>query len=78
MLPFQIMILARVTYVASARRLGNLYYFAYIISFVMLVGWTSFSGIFEVCYTPYNSWIFGYPASRFDIDYTDYDTSLGR
>lgn len=60
-IPVQAMILARLPYFTGLRN-RSLYMLAwYLLLLFVLVFWTSQSGLFKQCYTPYQSWIFGVP-----------------
>lgn len=60
-IPIQTMILSRITYL----NLGALKQIYVVAPYVLLTGlflvWILMSPIFEQCYTPYRSWLFGYP-----------------
>lgn len=61
LIPVQVLILARIPYFQwrSNRQLHTV--FPYALLFLMFVVWTSLSGLFDQCYRPYQTWIFGYP-----------------
>lgn len=61
LIPVQVLILTRIPYFQwnSNRQLHII--FPYVLLFSMFVVWTSLSGLFDQCYRPYQTWIFGYP-----------------
>jgi len=64
LIPLQTMIFARIPYLPIRR--SRVFYAAtpYIALALVFIVWTSLSGHFTQCYVPYNSWIFGLPASN--------------
>lgn len=60
LLPMQAMILTRIKYlnIRNAKLITSLPYF--ILLFVFIV-WSSQSWMFQACYVPYQTWIFGFP-----------------
>lgn len=61
LIPIQMMILARIPYFQWRRNRQLHTLFPYALLFSMFVVWTSFSGLFDQCYRPYQTWILGYP-----------------
>ena len=61
LIPLQVLILTRIPYFQwrSSRQLHAV--FPYALLFSVFVVWTSLSGLFDQCYRPYQTWIFGYP-----------------
>lgn len=61
MIPIQAMMFARIPYLdlGSSRKLQSaLPYLGLILAFAV---WSLSSSLFETCYTPYQTWLFGYP-----------------
>lgn len=61
LIPIQVLILARIPYFQWQRNKQVHEFFPYALLFSMFVVWTSLSGLFDQCYRPYQTWIFGYP-----------------
>lgn len=64
--PIQAMILARLPYLPIGRAHPSVIALPYIGLAVVFLTWTSLSSHFQLCYLPYQTWIFGFPsASKF-------------
>lgn len=61
-IPIQAMIFARLPFFAFARYKWQHVALPYLALTVMFVGWTQASSLFEPCYMPYRTWLFGAPA----------------
>lgn len=61
LIPVQALILARIPYFQWRRNRQLHSAFPYALLLSMFVVWTSLSGLFDQCYRPYQTWIFGYP-----------------
>jgi hypothetical protein len=61
LIPVQVLILTRIPYFQwrSSHQLHTVFPYALLLS--MFVVWTSLSSLFDQCYRPYQTWIFGYP-----------------
>ena len=65
LIPIQTMIFARVPYL-PIRATRPLFIAApYLVLMLVLAVWMIQSKYFLLCYTPYQSWLFGFPASRY-------------
>ncbi len=62
LIPIQAMIFARLPFFAFARYKWQHVALPYVALTVMFVGWTQTSSLFEQCYLPYDTWLFGAPA----------------
>lgn len=62
LVPLQAMIFARIPFIHFNSSKWLHVVLPYLGLFVMIVGWTQTSTLFEQCYLPYRSWIFGIPA----------------
>ncbi len=61
LIPVQALILARIPYFHWRGNKQMHILFPYALLFSMFVVWTSLSRLFDYCYRPYQTWIFGYP-----------------
>lgn len=61
-IPFQAMMFARLPYFTFARSKWQHVALPYVALAVMFVGWTQASSLFDGCYMPYRTWLFGAPA----------------
>lgn len=61
LIPVQALILARIPYFQWRINRQLHTFFPYVLLFSMFVVWTSLSNLFDQCYRPYQTWIFGYP-----------------
>lgn len=61
LIPVQAIIFARIPYFQWRGNKQIHVIFPYVLLFLMFFSWTSLSGLFEFCYRPYQTWIFGYP-----------------
>lgn len=61
LIPLQALILARIPYLTWRGNKQIHVFFPYALLFSLFVVWTSLSGLFDYCYRPYQTWIFGYP-----------------
>lgn len=66
-IPLQAMIFARVPFLLYGRR-GRFWTMApYLGLAAVFVVWTMTSQLFQQCYLPYQSWLFGFPAARYSF-----------
>ena len=61
LIPIQAMIFARLPYLPLKTNQALHSAFPYMLLLIVFGVWTLFSGHFQKCYIPYNSWIFGLP-----------------
>lgn len=61
LIPIQAMIFARLPFFAFAQYKWQHVALPYVALTVMFVGWTQTSSLFEGCYLPYDTWLFGAP-----------------
>jgi len=61
LVPIQAMIVARLPYLPLKTNQALHSAFPYMLLLIVFGVWTLFSGHFQKCYIPYNSWIFGLP-----------------
>lgn len=61
LIPIQCMIFARIPYFTWSRQRSLHIVFPYALLFAMFAVWSAFSGLFDQCYRPYQTWLFGYP-----------------
>ncbi|TVQ04521.1 MAG: EpsG family protein [Roseinatronobacter sp.] len=61
LLPAQAIIFARIPYLGFRRTQSFMTVLPYLILGLFFFAWTSLSGHFRLCYTPYRTWIFGIP-----------------
>lgn len=60
-IPIQAMILARLPWLRLGAGRPLIIAAPYLVLMVVLMGWALMSGLFQACYLPYRSWIFGLP-----------------
>lgn len=63
LIPVQTMIFARIPYLPIHGSKALYSAAPYVGLALVFLVWSSFSGLFEKCYVPYNSWLFGIPSS---------------
>ncbi len=61
LIPIQVLILARIPYFQWQHNKRLHVLFPYALLLTMFVVWTTLSSLFDQCYRPYQTWIFGYP-----------------
>lgn len=62
-IPIQTMIFARIPYLPIRKSRALLTALPYLALGLLFAVWTAFSELFAQCYVPYQSWVFGLPAS---------------
>lgn len=69
MLPVQAIILARIPFLRLGANQALWTIAPYVVLSIVLAIWVAFSGLFEVCYLPYQTWLFAYPPTRLGVFY---------
>ncbi len=68
LVPIQLMIYARLPFL-RLRMGGQLWMLApFVVLILLLTVWTALSWHFEVCFMPYQTWLFGFPKGQANID----------
>lgn len=65
LVPLQAIIFARIPYLFDGRSRQFWTMAPYVGLALVLVVWTTTSQLFQTCYVPYQTWIFGYPEARY-------------
>ncbi len=65
--PIQAVILARIPFLPLGRSKSVYMFIAYAALGLTLAVWVSLSSHYQQCYVPYQTWLFGTPASRFGL-----------
>lgn len=65
LVPLQAMIFARIPYLLRGRSAQLWTAAPYIGLAMVLIVWSMTSQLFQTCYVPYQTWLFGYPESRY-------------
>ena len=65
LIPIQTMIFTRLPSLPLGANKRLLVVAPYVALFVVLATWTTFSLLFDRCYVPYQTWLFGFPAARY-------------
>jgi hypothetical protein len=65
LIPIQVMALARLPDLPSFKGRATLIFTPYVALWLVLATWTTLSPIFEKCYLPYQTWLFGFPSARY-------------
>ena len=66
-IPIQALMLARISFLPLGRLKGVYALLGFTVLGVTLAVWISVSNHYQACYTPYQTWIFGMPQSRYGL-----------
>lgn len=64
LIPIQAMIFARIPFLKFRWNAASHFVAPYLALLLIFTVWSQLSGLFETCYNPYQTWIFGLPASN--------------
>lgn len=65
LVPLQTVVLARLPYLTASPNKSYISAVPYIVLMIVLGVWTTYSMLFQRCYVPYQTWIFGFPQARY-------------